>query len=602
MKFTLYLGIFCTLILTTRSIFVNENGTESISLEALNGLDMSDAQKILSLENFNNLTTDSLDSVEIRPLNIQTPGDVLGQGLLPKSAHLLERTPNLRVVTDNAANVTTDRVRIERPTQVISSIPSVRLFDRNVIEQPEFVMQDVNVEMPAINLPQFTTDESGEICLPEVEPINLPQITMPGSITASLPQVQLAQIDAEMPNIQLQNQQIDLPSVDVQRVNAELPQITVEGVEASEFPDVQVPGVDAELPNIELPSEQNVDMPRVEVPALNQDMPNINVPSQINVDLPDVNLPNLNTDLPNLNLEFAAQPALPDFDVPAPQTTLPSFNRASTINVDVPAIAIPQLNIRQAPQIADVNINASMPNIRSQAFAARPDDIRTRRIEGVVVPNIVGRGAGINIPNFAMRGAAAVVPTVPIPKVSVNLPTPRAGRAVEVRRRTIPIPQVNFPMPSMNTFRVQMPSIPNIVICPPEERQQLFTGNPEVENTLIQEGSENEVTVPQVEVEEEPENRFVMVTRDVAERLGLQIRTREQVETELRRQEEERQRREEEARQRLENAQTDRLTLRKFFRNNELPNEVARAFGVLRSDVIPQTDLSEIDFVGSSGH
>jgi hypothetical protein len=592
---------------------------------------MTDAQKSLSMANFNNLTADNLDSVEIRPLNVKYPGDVFGQGLLPKSEHLLERTPNLRVVSQELNQDVVGRVRIAQPKKVLKEIPSITVYDKAVIEQPEFYSKDIKLEMPSMKFPEFIQDESMKIGLPEVEAIALPALTMPGNITAALPQVQLADLNTKLPDVEFQNQQIDFPSVDVQKIDTELPEVSVGQVEHSQFPDVFVPGVEADLPDIDLPSDQNVDMPQIEVPSMDHSMPSINVPAQVNMNMPDVDLPSLDTNLPSFDMEFAAQPDLPEFQVPVAETSLPSFNTASTINVDMPKISMPELNIQQAPQMAQIDINAYMPNVKTQAFAARPSDIATRKIKGVIVPTKIGMlGKGPVIPNMNMSAMTAVVPKVSIPKINVSLPKASKGQAVEIRKKLIPIPKVTFPLPSMQTYQVVLPSIPQIEIHP-AQKFELFAANPEAQNTLVQEHDGVIMTQPKVYVEEETvggddedltdaqlglhyKTKFVLVTREVAERMNLQIKTKEEVEAELKRRNEERKRREEERRRREEERRRrqeeeakrlaelgqDKYVLKKYWENRELPNEVARAYGVMRKDVVPQTDLSEINFVGSS--
>ena len=562
-----------TLSVSLSGIFLNEDGTKSLDLSHLDPAfdsDMSDSQKVMTLANFNDLTAEDLDGLSLRDPPLATPGDVFGVGLLPKTDHLLERTPNLRYVQVDHPVAIAPKVIVTK--KIIK--PSVEIkTDYRVIEQPEFVQKDVTLAQHDLSLPMFYRNEAGEICLPDLGPIKFPRMTLPGAINADLPRINLDELNAQLPSLNLQKQQIELPSVNVMKIDSALPDIDVQAITHDVFPDINVPGVDANLPEISLPSAQNVAMPKVQVPGLDHSMPKVRVPQQDQLKLPDVSLPGIDSELPDLDLKYAEHENLPDFQLPDLNTTIPDNAQGVAINVDVPAIRLPDLNVDAARHISSVNVDQIVPHLQTAAFATIPDDIATAG-RNFDIPSLMPAGAGAFLPDMSMQGNSAIAPHFVIPKIHVSVPQVKAKVFVPViRKKIIQIPRVHFPMPNIGFHPVRIPSLPKIKNCF-VNCAQVVVADPEPT------GSVQMHPIPQKKVlTKDMAKTYMMVPKNIADSLLLKTFQKKNE----------------------PKAKNTLVGYNKYWLNKNLPNEVARAYG-LRNTKFLAEDPHDQHYVGVSRH
>lgn len=576
-------------------IFLTPDGSRALDINELEPItveDMSDVQRALTIDNFNNLDQDGLASLVLKTPRLATPGDVTAVGLKPKSVHLLGRTPNIEYVPSDTVPVT--RTPIKAPVDMPEIREVAKPVDYTVVKQPEFYNSPMTLKSPVLDLPQFITKETGEICLPEIEPVKLPQLVQPGEIHAELPQVNLARIDAQMPEIQLESQQIDLPSVTVQKINTELPDVQVQGIEHEAFPDIAVPNVDAELPDIVLPNAQQIVMPEVNLPQMDHSMPEVNIPVQDQLELPEINLQKIDSELPEIEVDVAAHADLPSLDLPQFETKVPTFEikskQAEDINVHVPRVPIPALKIKAAPEIKGVDVNAFIPDQITQSGDEGHADIVTLGQRAVAFPKLVGVTPGPpRIPDLLMRGAtASISPQIPMPDISIKVPRIEAPGMpmppVRIEREMIPIPSVKFPLPQINFHQVEVPKMPKFKYCP-FDCPDLVVPIPElhksVENVVVEKKVQKPVVVPEKMV-----LSYLLVPESKYKEMKVQAKPMRKLVPKKR-----------VVRKKLVDHE-----LQKYWHKYDLPNEVARAYGIYNAKRAKKVDVEVLkgDYVGAS--
>ena len=572
------------------AIFLNPDGTRALRIDELEGItleSMDDVQKALTLENFKNLKDDDLASLILKTPRLAMPGDVTGSLLEPKGDHLDGRTPNIKYVASDTQPVT--KVLIKTP-QVVQDVEVSKPVDYTVIKQPEFYNKPMTLKSPTLDLPKFIVTDSGEICLPEVEPLKLPQLTQPGEIHAELPQVNLAKIDAEMPEINLKSQQIDLPSVTVQEINTELPHVNVSGIKHEAFPDINVPNVDAELPDIVLPSAQRIDMPQVNLPEMDHSMPDVTIPVQAQLNLPEINLAKIDSELPEIDVDVAAHADLPSLDLPKFETSVPTFEikskQAEKINVEVPRISIPQLQVQAAPEIEAVDIDAATRHVITQDGFEGHADITTLGKKAVAFPKLDGVAPNAPvISDLLMRGASAIIsPQIPMPDLSINIPRIQAPAAnlgkLVIQKVQIPIPSVKFPMPKINFHQVEIPKMPHFKACL-FDCPDLVVPIPElhksVEN-IIEKKVIEEPVVPKKMV-----LSYLLVPEDKYKEMKLKAQPMKKI-----------------IKKKVIKKKLIAHDLQKYWDKYDLPNEVARAYGIFGKKTVKSPEVLKGDYVGTS--
>ena len=551
--------------------------------------DMSQGQKTLSLQNFNSLGADDLDALELRDPILATPGDVLGVGFLPKTNHLLGRTPNLRFEQEEleAPSPIFERVEIMRQPVVSPVLPAA-----DYIDQPFFENYNVNIQAPDVTLPSFNLLDKDCIKLPEAADFNLPQMTMPGEINAALPQVNVAAIDAEMPQIALKDQQVVMPEVNVARIDTVLPEVNVRDIELAAFPDINVPEFNAALPNIALPEAQAVIMPKVAVPQIDDRMPEVNLPQQVHMNLPDLSVPDIGTELPNLKVENAFHDNLPEINLAGITANIPENRIEDAINVTVPRISIPDLLVAQAPQKFQANIREIVPDIFTEAGLVGADDIATQERAAVVIPQM--NGFNVQAPNIAdlwMKSRTAIAPRIDIPQIRIRAPSVQARGSLAgnfgIRPQMIPFPKVNVAAPRIDFQNVNISKIPKfcivkedvncpkwIVPVPPINRQYKM-----VQREVI-------IPAPKTNI------GYVMVPREFAEKNNIAFRELND-KIKINR-----------AQKRIVSEKVWVAADKGIYRRSELPNEVAGAYGIKRHDGLDklQADLKPRYMVGQGLH
>ena len=574
------------------TIFLNPEGTEALGLDELEGItveDMNDVQRALTLKNFQNLKDSDLASLILKTPRLAYPGDVSGAGLRPKSDHLENRTPNLRYVPSNTQPVT--QIKIRKPQQTILQ-PEPITVDHTVVKQPQFYNSPQILQTPTLDLPQFVLKDSGEICLPEVEHVEMPQLIQPGEIHAELPQVNLARIDAQMPNINLKSQQIDLPSVNVQKIDTSLPDVNVQGIKHQAFPDINVPNVDANLPDIVLPSAQKIAMPEVNLPQMDHSMPQVNIPVQDQLDLPDVNLVKIDSELPDFKVDLASHADLPSLELPKFKTSIPTFEvkskQAEKINVTVPRVPIPELKVKAAPEIEGIDINAFIPSVVTQKGFEGYADITTLGQQAITFPNMQGYTPGpAIIPNLLMKGASASIsPQIPMPNISINVPKIEAPAAklgkIVIQKEMIPIPSVKFPMPKINFHQVAIPKMPHFKACI-YDCPELVVPIPElhksVENLVEEKVVEQPVVIPKKMV-----LSYVLIPENKYKQMKKTAKPLKKIVT----------------KKKVVNKRVITHDLQKYWDKHDLPNEVARAYGIWGKKPIQKIETLKGDYVGTS--
>lgn len=572
-------------------IFLNPDGSRALRIDELEGItveDMSDVQKALTLENFKNLKDKDLASLILKTPRLATPGDVIGVGLMPKSDHLAGRTPNLVYLPSDTEPVT--QVEIKKPAEISAEV--ARPVDHTVVKQPEFFDSPMLLKTPKLDLPQFISKETGEICLPEIEPVKLPQLTQPGEIHADLPQVHLDSIDAQLPDINLESQQIDLPSVNVQKIDTELPDVNVKGIEHDALPDINVPTVDAELPDIALPSAQQIAMPQVNLPQMDHSMPEVNIPVQDQLELPDINLAKIDSELPQIDVDLAAHADLPSLDLPQFETSVPTFEikskQAKDINVFVPRVPIPKLKVKAAPQIEGVDVNAFIPNVVTQEGNEGHADITTLGQKAVAFPKLEGVTPGPpRIPDLLMKGATATIsPQIPMPNISINVPKIVAPSvplgSVRIEKEMIPIPSVKFPLPKIDFHQVEIPKMPKFKYCP-FDCPDLVVPIPELHKS-VENVIETEVEKPVV-VPKKMVLSYLLVPEDKYKQMKVKAKPIKKLVP----------------MKKVVKKKLPTHDLQKYWHKYDLPNEVARAYGIYNLKKSPKdVEILKGDYVGSS--
>jgi hypothetical protein len=574
------------------AIFLNPDGSRALRIDELEGItveSMDDVQRALTIENFNNLKDSDLASLILKTPRLATPGDVTAVGLEPKNPHLQGRTPNIKYVPSDTVPVT--RVEIKKPSVVLDSTPIESSVDSTIIKQPEFYNSPLTLKSPTLDLPNFILKDSGEICLPEVEPLKLPQLTQPGEIHAELPKVNLARIDANMPEINLQSQQIDLPSVTVQEINTELPDVNVSGIEHEAFPDINVPNVDAELPDIVLPSAQRIDMPQVNLPQMDHSMPDVNIPVQAQLDLPEINLAKIDSELPQIDVDVAAHADLPSLDLPKFETSVPTFEikskQAEKINVEVPRVPIPQLKIKAAPQIKGVDVGAFIPSVVTLDGAEGYADITTLGQKAVAFPKLEGVAPGAPaLPDLLMKGASATIsPQIPMPDLSIRVPKIEAPAAnlgkLIIQKQMIPIPSVKFPLPKINFHQVEIPRMPKFKACI-FDCPDLVVPIPELHESVVnlvdQKVVEKPVVVPKKMV-----LSYLLVPETKYNQMKMKAKPMKKI-----------------IKKNLIKKKLIAHDLQKYWDKHDLPNEVARAYGIYGKKKVQDVEVLKGDYVGTS--
>ena len=573
------------------AIFLNPEGTEALGLDELEGItveNMNDVQRALTLKNFQNLKHSDLASLILKTPRLAYPGDVSGSGLMPKSDHLQNRTPNLTYIPSETQPVT--NVQIRKPQQTILEAEPITV-DHTVVKQPQFYNSPEVLQTPTLDLPQFVLKDSGEICLPEVEHVEMPQLIQPGQIHAELPQINLAQIDAQMPDINLKSQQIDLPSVNVQKIDTSLPDVNVQGIRHEAFPDINVPKVNANLPDIVLPSAQKIAMPAVNLPEMDHSMPEVNIPVQDQLDLPEVNLAKIDSELPDFKVDLASHANLPSLELPKFKTSIPTFEvkskQAEKINVIVPRVPIPQLKVKAAPQIEGIDINAFIPSVVTQRGIEGYSDITTLGQKAVAFPNMQGFNPGpAIIPNLLMKGAsAAISPQIPMPNISINVPKIEAPAAklgkIVIEKQMIPIPSVKFPMPNINFHQVAIPKMPHFKACL-YDCPDLVVPIPELHKSVV--NLVEEKVVEQPVVPKKMVLSYVLIPEKKYKEMKKTAKPLKKIVTQ----------------KKVVNKRVITHDLQKYWYKHDLPNEVARAYGIWGKKPVQNLEILKGDYVGTS--
>lgn len=592
--------LICILLATTplTSIFLSPDGSRALKIDELRDItveDMNDVQRALTIDNFKNLDTKGLASLILKTPRLATPGDVTAAGLKPRSIHLLGRTPNIEYVPSNTQPVTS--IEIKKPIEIVQPVKIKNSTDYTVVKQPEFYNSPMTLKSPTLDLPQFITKETGEICLPELETIKLPQLTQPGEINVDLPQVNLERIDAQFPDIQLKSQQIDLPSVNVQKINTALPDVNVQGIEHDAFPDINVPNVDAQLPDIVLPNAQQIVMPEVNLPEMDHSMPEVNIPVQDQLELPDISLAKIDSELPQIDVNVAAHADLPSLDLPDFTTNVPTFEikskQAEDINVYVPRVPIPELKVKAAPEIQGINVNAFIPDQVTQSGFHGHADITSLGQKAVAFPKLIGVTPGPpRIPDLLMKGASASIsPQILMPNISINVPKIEAPgmpmSPVKIEKQLIPIPSVKFPLPKINFHKVAIPKMPKFKACPKFDCPDLVVPIPElhksVENISVEEVPKKQIVAPKKMI-----LSYLLVPEHQYKEMKIKAKPMEKIIPK---------------RKVVKKKLVDH-DLQKYWHKYDLPNEVARAYGIygVKAKKDAEVEILKGDYVGASLH
>ena len=447
------------------------------SMDGLTEVEMTPEQLTQALANFNNLTSDDIGSIDLQTPVLQTPGDVMGSGLMPKSDHLFERTPNMQYIqSDSLDSISSDIADYVDSADSADSTDSADSapIQEEVVELAEKVTPIVSNDLPAQKLPSGAyLNEMGEICFHEPEPINLPNFVMPGSISARMPSVKLPSMNADFPDLNVQGQSAEFPEVNIGKINTELPSVNVQGISTSstEFPDIDMPNMDSSLPEIAPAQALEVNMPKVSVPELDSSMPDLNIPSQAQMDFPEMDMPSMKIELPKLdaavkenNLEFE----LPEMDLPNFETNMPEKKQSENVSVEFPVVRMPFMTY-DTPEIVSEKVNVSMPAINTAKFTAKFADVsdvgssfvmpEIRQAKKIVVPSM---------PMMNMQGAAANMPSIQMPGVSAMYSLNNRASAPRVIFPSMNSNMPNINIPSMPTFeesKAKIGSIPNIKIC-----------------------------------------------------------------------------------------------------------------------------------------
>ena len=619
------------------------------SIDGLTEVKMTPEQLEQAMANFNNLSSDDIGSIDLQTPALQTPGDVMGSGLMPKSDHLFERTPNVQYIRAKYLDdISLDIANYADSADSSDSAP-VQNIPEEVAELSEKVTPIVSDDLPVQKLPSGAyLNEMGEICFHEPEPIALPNFVMPGGISARMPSVKLPSMNADFPDLNVQGQSAEFPEINIGKINSELPSVNVQGIDTSstEFPDIAMPNMDSSLPEIAQAQALEVDMPKVSVPELDSSMPDLNIPSQAHMDFPEMDMPAMDMELPKLNaavkennLEFE----LPEMDLPNFETTMPEKKQSENVSVDFPVVRMPFMKYN-TPELVFPEVNVSMPSINTAKFTAKFADVsdvgssfkmpEIRQAEKVVVPSM---------PMMNMQGASANMPSINVPGVSAmySLNNKASAPRVIFPSMNSNMPNINIPaMPTFEDSKAKIGSIPNIKICKKaygcpdylvanpaayddsgdDYSDMVRYGNPkdctEGDISESSESSESEekeekeaidvdlgyLNIPASQLKQIQDLFNAQAIKDAAE-------ASEEDEEDKEDEEDDHHHSDKDYEQRGVRRGADNKdlkfngTIRKYWKHTDLPNEVARSYGIFNHGQIdPKWKLADKSFVGTSNN
>lgn len=422
MKLALTLSVCIALASFSRAIILDNDGdprlalinTSDLNLENIEDLSMTDAQKRKLMDNFKNLNVGTLNQKTLLTPDVKAPGDVTGVGLEPKSVHVFERTPNLRVVEDRD---TVHQIHtIHQPLTVHRAKLDVQRVD---IKGPK----QINIVEPAALLPNLVEKRKAVLKIKAPDAVNAPDVQMsPKGLRAPLT-IDIPEMESDLPSLEVEAMpDINMPQIEMGPLNKDLPSLEVAPIESHALPEIDVPVLQKAVPQIELPEDRPI--PGIGLPNMDKQMADFDV-VKVNPVLADAQMPEISDHMNDFNVNVVEQGKFAGFNVPDQKNQMESFNvpqrQSGNHDVVFDDIRLPNVVETPAPILKPLDIDVQPHKIKDINVFNVPHDIRMPQVDSPefkAIPEIEVNAPEIN--HFMFKPLGPVVePKVHIPSVGV---------------------------------------------------------------------------------------------------------------------------------------------------------------------------------------
>lgn len=422
MKIAVKLSVFISMMALSHAIILDNNGdpqlalinTEDLNLENIEDLSMSDAQKRKLMDNFSNLSVNTLNEKTLLTPDIKAPGDVTGVGMEPKSVHVFERTPNLTLIEDKD---TVHQIHtIHQPLTVRKAQLDVQRVD---IKGPK----QITVVEPAALLPNLVEKKTAILKMKAPDALNAPDVKMSPDGFRNPLTIDIPDMQSDLPSLEVEAMpDITMPTIQVDPMNKDLPSLEVTPIDSHALPDIEVPVLKKNVPQIELPEDTPI--PSIGLPNMDREMADFDV-VKVNPVLANASMPIISDHMNDFNVNIVDQGQFADFNVPDMKNDMESFyvpqRQSGDHNVMFDDIRLPNVVETASPVLKPIDIQVAPHRLADINVFNVPHDIRMPQVESPAfkaIPAIEVNAPEINHFKFKPLGPV-IEPKVHIPSVGV---------------------------------------------------------------------------------------------------------------------------------------------------------------------------------------